>query len=82
MEIKEVRKRLKDFGSYHAIKDLPHSTYTVEAFEKADAILAEAQRKEEADGCSGCTFYDKEEWEMPCVKCKRACKDYWRMRRA
>ena len=31
-----------------------------------------------ADGCSGCAFYDKEEWEMPCRKCKRNCKDYWR----
>ena len=31
-----------------------------------------------ADGCQGCAFYDKEEWEMPCSKCKRNCKDYWR----
>ena len=31
-----------------------------------------------ADGCQGCAFYDKEEWEMPCRKCKRNCKDYWR----
>lgn len=31
-----------------------------------------------ADGCEGCAFMDKEEWEMPCMKCKRACKDYWR----
>ena len=31
-----------------------------------------------ADGCSGCAFGDREEWEMPCLKCKRNCKDYWR----
>lgn len=33
---------------------------------------------QDADGCSGCTFIDTEEWEMPCAKCRRACKDYWR----
>lgn len=32
----------------------------------------------EADGCEGCAFTDVNEWEMPCVKCKRGCKDYWR----
>lgn len=31
-----------------------------------------------ADGCQGCAFYEKEEWEMPCRKCRRNCKDYWR----
>ena len=31
-----------------------------------------------ADGCSMCAYYDKEEWELPCSKCKRNCKDYWR----
>lgn len=31
-----------------------------------------------ADGCEGCTYKAKEEWEMPCVRCKRGCKDYWR----
>ncbi len=31
-----------------------------------------------ADGCQGCAFEPMEEWEMPCRKCKRNCKDYWR----
>jgi len=31
-----------------------------------------------ADGCSGCAFYDRDEWEMPCERCKRNSKDYWR----
>lgn len=34
--------------------------------------------KENADGCTGCAFITMEEWEMPCCKCKRNCKDYWR----
>ena len=29
-------------------------------------------------GCNGCAFENVEEWEMPCAKCKRGCKDYWR----
>ena len=29
-------------------------------------------------GCDGCAFEDVDEWEMPCGKCKRGCKDYWR----
>ena len=32
----------------------------------------------EADGCEGCVFLTNEEWEMPCCKCRRNCKDYWR----
>ena len=31
-----------------------------------------------ADGCSGCAYMDREEWDMPCLKCKRNSKDYWR----
>lgn len=29
-------------------------------------------------GCNGCAFEEVNEWEMPCCKCKRGCKDYWR----
>lgn len=78
MKIKEARRRIKEFGAYHALRDLPHSAYTVEAFETADAIMEKAQLKQEADGCQGCAFTDVEEWEMPCRKCQRSCKDYWR----
>lgn len=39
-----------------------------------------AVEKEAADGCSDCAFETVEEWEMPCAKCKRNCKDYWRRR--
>lgn len=34
-----------------------------------------------ADGCSGCAYYDREEWDMPCTKCRRNCKDYWRVKK-
>ena len=32
-----------------------------------------------ADACQGCAFESVEEWEMPCRKCRRNCKDYWRI---
>lgn len=38
----------------------------------------EAKEKMNADGCEGCAFDTVNEWEMPCAKCKRNCKDYWR----
>ena len=31
-----------------------------------------------AAGCMGCAYYSNEEWEEPCRRCKRNCKDYWR----
>lgn len=34
--------------------------------------------KLKADGCTGCAFIRVEEWEEPCVRCKRNSKDYWR----
>lgn len=32
----------------------------------------------EQNGCEGCAYITTQEWEMPCAKCKRNCKDYWR----
>ena len=39
MEAKDAIMRIKDFGLYHAIEDLPKSTLTVEAFNKAIELL-------------------------------------------
>ena len=39
MEAKEAIMRIKDFGLYHAIEDLPKSALTVEAFNKAIELL-------------------------------------------
>ena len=37
--------------------------------------------KEDANGCVGCAFENVEEWELPCAKCMRNCKDYWRAKK-
>ena len=42
------------------------------------AALDKAREQEKADGCWECAFADVEEWQMPCSRCKRNCKDYWR----
>ena len=34
--------------------------------------------KENTAGCCGCAFEHVEPWELPCRKCKRNSKDYWR----
>ena len=39
MEAKEAIIRIKNFGLHHAIEDLPKSTLTVEAFNKAIELL-------------------------------------------
>ena len=46
------------------------------ALMKTALDIARSQIK--AEGCLGCVFYDKEEWDMPCRCCKRNCRDYWR----
>lgn len=30
------------------------------------------------DGCKGCKYDDKEEWEEPCKRCRNAHKNMWR----
>lgn len=34
--------------------------------------------KENVVGCTGCAFERVELWEMPCRRCKRISRDYWR----
>ena len=34
--------------------------------------------KENSDGCKGCAFEQVESWQLPCDRCKRNSKDYWR----
>lgn len=41
-------------------------------------LLELIEMKEQADACRGCAFFDRNDWEMPCAKCKRNSKDYWR----
>lgn len=41
-------------------------------------ILKAIVEAEKANGCYGCAYDEREEWEAPCKMCKRGCKDYWR----
>ena len=46
--------------------------------DKIIKILNLALEQEKAEACNDCAFADTEEWEEPCLRCKRNCKDYWR----
>lgn len=54
MTNKEAIKRIKDFALYHAIRDLPNSAYTVEAFEMAIKSL----EQHEIIRCKDCKHYN------------------------
>ena len=59
MNKEEAIKRIRDFGLYHAIEDLPFSTRTVEAFEMAIQALEEQERKTgkwKQGHCSECGY--------------------------
>lgn len=76
--LKELKKRQTEHD-----KQIKAEAYQQGAtdMEKAKQIIIDNLREEiklEADGCEGCAFITTEEWEMPCLKCKRNCKDYWR----
>ena len=40
-------------------------------------IVIEALEKQSADGCEGCKYIHKDEYEMPCLICKRNKMDKW-----
>lgn len=75
-------------GCYSITEYQEAKTVAVQALEEIQQYRAigtpeecrAAAEKEAADGCSDCAFETVEEWEMPCAKCKRNCKDYWRRR--
>ena len=71
LQLKNLREHCRVFSEGGEIwrKD-------IKALDNAIKIL----ERQLADGCLECAFTGKEEWEMPCCKCKRGCKDYWRAR--
>lgn len=46
--------------------------------EEIISILDFISEQGKADGCNGCKYISKDEYEEPCLRCKRNCKDYWR----
>lgn len=52
MDNQEAIRRIKEFGLYHAIGDLPNSAKTVEAFNMAIEALSEKRIEEKTTGIS------------------------------
>lgn len=70
-ELAKIAERAKVFDD-----ELFSSGYLL-AVEKMKSYINLLEENEDA-GCIGCKFVDVNEWELPCCKCKRGCKDYWR----
>ena len=52
--------------------------YYAENNELQDEIRRLPSATRQTDSCENCVFIKTEEWEMPCAKCRRMCRDYWR----
>lgn len=65
-----------------ALKILRHEMQTHIASEVelhvAMGMAIEALQAADADGCDGCKYVTKDEYEMPCLVCKRNHMDKWR----
>lgn len=59
MTPQEAIKRIEEFGLHHAIRDLPHSIYTVEAFEMAIKVLS---AQSEIIYCKDCKHWMPYDW--------------------
>ena len=57
-----------------------HGDLRGERMTKTDIIqiIETIIEREKVDSCNGCVYWEKQEWELPCSKCKRNCTDYWR----
>lgn len=74
---KEAMQRIKEFGLYHAIQDLPHSQLTVEAFELAVQTLQEQSQNKQP--CNTCRHYNmsKKLYTDECQFCRRYYADQY-----
>ena len=77
-EAKETLERLYTDSTNEAYSFTEQFGEAVNVAIQALENFRKQAKKENADGCSGCAFEDVEEWEMPCRKCSRNCKDYYR----
>jgi len=43
----------------------------------AMGMAIEALRETSSDGCEGCKYMEKDQYEMPCLNCKHSHKNMW-----
>ena len=61
--LREIQAQVFNIG-------MPEWTVSVE-------LAIDALKKQSADGCEGCKYIYKDEYEMPCLICKRSKMDKW-----
>ena len=69
--VKERSEHFKECGCR-----FPLWTIT-ERDEEAIDIAIEALQATEHDGCEGCKYTHKDQYEMPCLMCKQSKEDLW-----
>ena len=65
-ELAEWIKKMKAHG-------VPHYSAKYKALD----IAIEALHATEHDGCEGCKYTHKDQYEMPCLMCKQSKLDLW-----
>ncbi len=65
------------FDKPKEVQEQDCENFTMDIRKIRDYIL-QLEEQMKADGCCGCAFDDVEPWQMPCDRCKRNSKDYWR----
>ena len=68
----EAIEILKDI---RAINGTTLGTYAI-----ALGMAIEALKASRHDGCEGCKYTHKDQYEMPCLMCKQSKKDLWERR--
>ena len=44
---------------------------------EAVTMAIDAIREMDSDGCEGCKYMDRDQYEMPCLNCKNSHKNLW-----
>lgn len=77
---KVTREEAITILSYYDMGFYDINGFPIPAHKLAEAcdMAIEALDREAADGCDGCKYVTKDEYEMPCLVCKRNHMDKWR----
>ena len=75
--IKVLEEMYDIYDTIHEETDLDYGFLEMQTID----IAIEALLSANADGCDGCKYVNKDEYEMPCLVCKRNHVDKWTPRK-
>lgn len=80
MTREEAIKVLSSYDVNGVWADIDGKPYNAEEQAEAFDMAIKALQKQEHDGCEGCKYTGKDQYEMPCLMCKQSKKDLWERR--